>query len=265
MERRETPGPPAAPPGFEPGTYGRWFETPLGRRVWADERGALLPLLGPLEGRRILDAGAGDGRLAVELAAAGARVVAVDASETMLREAGRRTVPEGGALLPVGGRLEALPFRAASFDLVVAMTVLCFVEDPSAALGELARVVRPGGRVVLGELGRWSAWAMLRRLRGVFGHPLWRRAHFWTPGELEELVLGAGLRPWERRAAVFYPPAAAAARLLEPLEGRLALGCRGWGAAFLAVAAVRPEDPGEPGREPKPGRGEKTRGGFDHG
>lgn len=240
VDRTDSCGPSSALPGFEPGTYGRWFETPLGRRVWADERAALLPLLGPLQGKRVLDAGAGDGRLAVELVAAGARVVALDASVAMLREASRRRVPEGGALLPVGGRLEALPFPDATFDLVVAMTVLCFVEDPSAALRELARVVLPGGRVVLGELGRWSAWATVRRLRGFLGHPLWRRAHFWTPGELEDVIRGAGLRPGERRAAVFYPPVGAAARLLEPLEGRPALGRRGWGAAFLAVSAVRP-------------------------
>jgi SAM-dependent methyltransferase len=55
-------------------------------------------------------------------------------------------------------------FAPDSFDAVTAVTVLCFMRDPVAALKELARVVRPGGRVVVGELTRWSAWALQCRL-----------------------------------------------------------------------------------------------------
>ena len=62
----------------------------------------------------------------------------------------------------VNGRLEQLPFAAASFDVMVAVTVLCFLTDASGAVRKMARVLRPGGRLVLGELGRWSLWAMVR-------------------------------------------------------------------------------------------------------
>jgi ubiquinone/menaquinone biosynthesis C-methylase UbiE len=64
------------------------------------------------------------------------------------------------------GRAEQLPFEDASFDLVIAVTVLGFVPDAQRAVGEMARVLVPGGRVVLGELGRYSVRAAERRVRG---------------------------------------------------------------------------------------------------
>lgn len=56
----------------------------------------------------------------------------------------------------VGGDLNVLPFADLSFDLVTAITVLCFVPDARRAAAEMVRVLRPGGRLVLGELGWYS-------------------------------------------------------------------------------------------------------------
>lgn len=190
-----------APVSFDPERYESWFETDLGRLVWEDERAALLPLLG----------------------------------------LGRRRAAQAGASLSfVAGRVEALPFPGGSFDLVTAMTVLCFVSDPARAVRELSRVLRPGGRLVIAELGRWSLWTARRRLSGLFGNQRWKDARFWTPGSLERLTRGAGLDTVGRGSAVFYPPSATAARLFRPLEGRLAGRPVGLGAAFIAVAAELP-------------------------
>lgn len=73
-----------------------------------------------------------------------------------------------------------MPFPDASFDFVLAGTVLCFLRDAQAALREISRVLVPGGRLVIGELGRWTAWAAGRRIRGWQGDPTWRRARFWS-------------------------------------------------------------------------------------
>lgn len=72
---------------FDPKTYRAWFDSALGRRVWAHEERALFSVLQPEAGSRVLDAGCGDGRLLLSLARRGVRVVGADASATMLRAA----------------------------------------------------------------------------------------------------------------------------------------------------------------------------------
>jgi SAM-dependent methyltransferase len=219
--------------------YSAWFESPLGRLVWADEQAVLRPLLEPVTGRTVLDAGAGEGRLAVPLAATAARVVGVDASLHMLRLAARRAAAARRPLKLAAARLEALPLRPASFDLAVAVTVLCFARHPGRVARELARVLRPGGRLVIAELGRWSPWTARRWLRGRLGDTRWRGARFWTRDSLHRLVRDVGLDPAGWTSAVHYPPSLAAARLLRPLERALA-GRTALGAAFVAVAADKP-------------------------
>ena len=45
---------------------------------------------------------------------------------------------------------------------------------------ELARVLEPGGSLVVGELGRWSPWNVRCRISGLAGHPVWRESRFWS-------------------------------------------------------------------------------------
>jgi SAM-dependent methyltransferase len=135
------------------------------------------------------------------------------------------------------GRVERLPFPDAAFDVVVAITVLCFVSDAASAMREIARVLRPGGRLVLGELGRWSLWAMIRRVRGWVGSTTWKGARFCTKAELQGLAEHAGLSVAAVRGTVFYPPVGVFARFLAPLDpwlGQLTT----FGAAFIALSAV---------------------------
>ncbi|CAG0982007.1 hypothetical protein MYXO_01912 [Myxococcaceae bacterium] len=115
-----------------------------------------------------------------------------------------------------------------------------FVPDAQRAVGEMARVLVPGGRVVLGELGRFSVWAAERRVRGWLGASTWRRAQFWSRSELAALARGAGLHAANVRGSVFFPPSGVAARLVAPVEPLLTR-LHAPGAAFLALAADKPE------------------------
>ncbi|MDG4827981.1 demethylmenaquinone methyltransferase [Solwaraspora sp. WMMD1047] len=113
-------------------------------RSW---RRATRAALGLLPGERVLDVGAGTGVSTEELAGSGAYAVGMDLSIGMLR-AGRRARPEVPLL---AGDALRLPFPDAAFDAVTISFALRNVVDPVAALREMARVTRPGGRLVVCE------------------------------------------------------------------------------------------------------------------
>jgi len=130
-------------------------------------------------GGRILEVGVGTG-ISLPDYAPTSRLVGVDLSEPMLRKAQRRVAELG--LRNVEGLFlmdaERLAFPDASFDVIVAQHVITTVPDPEAALDELARVLKPGGEIVLisrvgadmglrrtveqkfGPLTRWLGWRL---------------------------------------------------------------------------------------------------------
>jgi len=100
-------------------------------------------------GTRLLDAGCGAGLLALLARLRGAQVAALDASAPLIQVAAER-LP--GVDLRVG-ELEALPFADESFDSATAINSIFYAADMAAALSELSRVVRPGGRVAVTAWG----------------------------------------------------------------------------------------------------------------
>ena len=128
-------------------------------RSWAAWARALGHLLPPLE---IADLGCGDGYLTVEAAHFAKRVIAIDRSEEaltrardMARRLARRSLGEGGRLKNVEwkrGEIEKLPLKDASVDVALLSQALHHAAHPSTALAEAARIVRPGGRVLVLDL-----------------------------------------------------------------------------------------------------------------
>jgi ubiquinone/menaquinone biosynthesis C-methylase UbiE len=100
---------------------------------------------------RVLELGPGAGRVAVELARRGHRLVCVDPAEPMLRntEARARADAVADRVETVVADAHALPFADDSFAAVVAVGVLPWLERPAEALAEIGRVLAPGGSVVL--------------------------------------------------------------------------------------------------------------------
>jgi ubiquinone/menaquinone biosynthesis C-methylase UbiE len=225
-------------PAIAAETYARWRTTVLGSVTESVETKIVFGLAGTLRGRRVLDVGTGDGTYAIEAAARGAKVTGLDLKTDMLDATRARASARGVNVVLQQGNAEALPFDDASFDVVTAVTVLCFVANARLAVREMARVLVPGGRLVLGELGRFSVWAAERRVRGWLGSSTWRRARFWSRSELRELARSAGCAVTKVRGAVFFPPSNIAARALGPLDSFLTR-LNVPGAAFLTLLAEK--------------------------
>jgi hypothetical protein len=100
-------------------------------------------------------------------------------------------------------------------------------------------VLRPGGRLVIGELGKWSTWAAGRRVRAWLGSRLWRRGRFRTGTELRQLAEGAGLIVKAVRGAIYYPRWGIAARVMGPVDAVLGRFTT-VGAGFVALSALKP-------------------------
>jgi ubiquinone/menaquinone biosynthesis C-methylase UbiE len=103
------------------------------------------------EGAEVLDVGTGPAVLLVELATArpDLRLTGVDLSADMVTSARRNLAPFGDRATALVGNATALPFPDGSFDLVVSSLSLHHWDDPESAAPELARVLRPGGRVYI--------------------------------------------------------------------------------------------------------------------
>lgn len=186
------------------GQDGRW------RRVAARE--ARLP-----EGGTALDVGTGTGDLAFALARAarGARVVGVDYTGGMVARAPHKAAAQGLAGRAAFARADGqrLPFADASFDAVASAFVLRNFADLAAAYAEMARVTRPGGRVVALEISPvsgtlWSAvfnayfrhvvprlGALVAGDAGAYRYLPASAAAFLSPDGVAETMRGAGLEP----------------------------------------------------------------------
>ncbi len=131
----------------------------------------------------VLDAGGGTGRIAAQLRALAGNLVLLDRSLPMLRQA------QGKSLWPIQGDVTRLPFPHAYFDRIAVVDALHHFADQRATIGELLRVLRPGGRLVIEEpdIARVAVKlvALAERL-ALMG------SHFSTPTEICAMVVAHG-------------------------------------------------------------------------
>jgi SAM-dependent methyltransferase len=203
--------------------------------------GAALDAARVTSGTRLLDAGCGAGLLSLLASLRGAQVTALDASPGLLAIA-RQRLPAADVR---EGDLEALPFADASFDSVTAVNSLFYAEDMGAAMRELARVVRPGGRVIVtawGPPGRCEFLAAVMPGLGPLmpppppGAPPPHPGALAEPGALAVVLKAAGLRVVEEGevACPFVFPSAEAS-----WRGNASAGVNQAAIAHSGEAAVR--------------------------
>jgi ubiquinone/menaquinone biosynthesis C-methylase UbiE len=166
-----------------------WWRThpsacPYSQRFWVEAphpfitRSRLREILEPRPGERLLELGPGTGYYSLPVAewlSPGGALDVLDIQQEMLDHTMRRATEQGiGNISPTRADARELPFDEDSFDGAYLVTVLGEIPDQGAALRELQRVVRPGGRIVVGEL---------------FGDP-----HMVTHSALARAAGDAGLR-----------------------------------------------------------------------
>ncbi len=105
------------------------------------EQGELIPLLGALADKKVLDVGAGTGRLSLPLANRGAHVIALDVSPKMLELLKKKN----SKIITVVGDAESLPFEKETFDIVTAAFLIVHLKDPTRFFDEAYRVLKDGG------------------------------------------------------------------------------------------------------------------------
>lgn len=176
--------------------YDAWFDRPWGRYATRVEHRLLLDAAGPVSGRQVLDAGCGTGRFMHRLETEGATVIGVDCDPDALDIA--RTRSSGRLLL---GDTHQLPLDDDSIDIAFAVTVCEFAADPARVIAELARVTRPGGRIVVGSLNRTSPWGCWNRRQ--FAEPPWNTARFLDRRTL--ISIGSAHGGCQLSAGLFTP------------------------------------------------------------
>ncbi len=156
---------------------------PYGQRFWVEaphpiiSRDRLRAVLAPEPGERLLEIGPGTGYYTLDIAewvGPEGRVEIFDLQQEFLDHVSGRAGERGLAnVVPTQGDATALPYEDASIDAVALTAVLGEIPDPVAALREIRRVLKPGGRLIVGEL---------------FGDP-----HFTTLNTLKRQAAEAGL------------------------------------------------------------------------
>lgn len=148
-------------------------------RVQADRLAQIERYGGKVEARRVLDLGSGMGGLSVALALAGAFPLAYEYNPAYCEITKLRAARYDLDLPVINGVGEALPFADESFELVTCWDVLEHVQDPERLISEIARVLRPGGRVLITAINRFA----------------WRDPHYhmpllnWLPRAVAERII----------------------------------------------------------------------------
>jgi len=173
-------------------------------------------------GAKALEIGCGAGLATLELARRGYTVDSTDSSADMVALASHRIAQADLANVAVSvADAHELPYAAGSFELVLALGVLPWLHSPRRALGEIARVLAPGGCAILSADNRLRLNGLVDPLESPLSAParyLWRAGRvvrggpwtsallrLYTPGRVDRWLVGAGLEP-ERRTTIGFGP-----------------------------------------------------------
>ncbi len=199
--------------------YDNWYETAKGSFVDEVETALAFELFKPEAGERVLDAGCGTGNFSLKLARRGCEVVGIDISGPMLELARKKVSQTNLSVDFYRQDLLDLDFVGESFDSAFSMATFEFIKDYEKAFQEIRRVVKPGGRILIGTITRDSSWGRLYRRQGERENSVFHHAHFKNPEDLNRLDPENLIAS---RECLFIPPDAPEEKFNWDEENRLA-------------------------------------------
>ena len=174
--------------------------------------GPMLAAVRESAAQHVLNVGCGEGRFCRMMAEFVPQVTGLDPTAGLLQEARQ----QGGAKY-IEGRAEDLPFEVATVDLEVSYLSLIDIADSRVAIGEMARVVRPGGHVLIGNLNSWVTAAQIKGrgiVRTAQGHGNMTIANYLTEHWSWAEWQGVRIKNWHRPVSQYMREALQAGLLL---------------------------------------------------
>jgi SAM-dependent methyltransferase len=161
--------------------YDQWFDGKDGKVIFASEVRAIKEVL-PSLSSPWLEIGVGSGRFAQALGI----TTGLDLSGKLLEIARSRDI------ITLQGNIEDHFLPLESFGTVFLIMTLCFIKNPALALQEIGQILKPDGRIVLGDVPSSSSWGKLYLQKKQNAHPFYKQANFYTYDELKDLLKQAG-------------------------------------------------------------------------
>jgi len=208
-----------------PAEYEAWYHTPRGSWIGNTEFTLLKNMMCFTSSETLLDVGCGTGYFSRRFAESGLQVTGLDPDQSSIEYA--RSLD--GSAHYINSSAQSLPFADKAFDYCVAVTSLCFINEPEKALQEMWRVSRRG--MVLGLLNRHSTLFLQKKGRGGYRGARWdtvKTARSWWQILKPEPQVSI-------RSAVFFPGGSLLARGIE----KLLPDVLPWG-GFLAIGLHKP-------------------------
>ena len=193
---------------YDPKVYDAWYTQGHGKWIGDVEYSLIMELLEPSIGESLLDVGCGTGYFSRHFSKHGLQVTGLDLDIEMLDFA--RSQDKKTTYMP--GSATKLPFKDLSFDYSVAITSLCFIDNPVIALSEMWRVSEKG--IVLGLLNRNSLLYRKKFGQGSYAGARWDH---WADVKMWITTLTPAPVVIKHRTAIFDPEGGIVARIVEKI------------------------------------------------
>jgi ubiquinone/menaquinone biosynthesis C-methylase UbiE len=199
--------------------YDAWYDSEEGKPLYEGELLCLKPMVENAPAP-ILEIGVGTGRFAMHFP----DVVGVDPSSNALKIADKRGVKTVQAFG------EDLPFRDNTFNCILIIVTLCFVQKPLDVLKEAKRVLKKDGSIIIGLVPKDSLWGIFYEKKKRQGHPFYGEATFYSLADLQKFLDDISMKITRVRSTLLQRPDEPR-RIEEPVEGYSEI------AGFLCIEA----------------------------
>ncbi len=173
--------------------YDSWYEKFPGKRLFRWELNCLRNID---PGDKALEIGVGTGRFASELGIK----FGIDPAFNPLKIAKQR------GILAVCADGRKVPFPENTFSSVFLIVTICFADEPQKLIEESYRILRPGGKIVLGLVPRGSEWGRHYLKLKAEGHFFYKFAEFYTVKEVSSMLVEAGFKNISGYSTIYGPP-----------------------------------------------------------